>query len=39
MKNIDEITIWTREYDIELELFQTYRAKIAAMIQRLRETK
>ncbi|HQH67791.1 MAG TPA: PQQ-binding-like beta-propeller repeat protein [Candidatus Hydrogenedentes bacterium] len=39
MENIDEITIWTREYDIELELFQTYRAKIAAMIQRLRETK
>jgi hypothetical protein len=37
MKHIDEITIMTREYDIELWLFQAYRARIAGMIQKLRE--
>ncbi len=38
MENVDEITVMTKDYDIELDLFQIWRARIAAMIQRLRST-
>ena len=36
MENVDEITVMTKDYDIELDVFQVWRARIAAMIQRLR---
>ena len=37
LRNIDEITRITRDYEIDFELFQVYRLKIAEEILRLRK--
>ncbi len=38
LRNIDEITRMTRDYEIDYELFAKYRARIAKQIMQLRET-